>query len=104
MQHYAQVTEVDIKEAAELSIINGAKKRGQNVGQNVVQTVAVSHRTGPHEPKNSKHKNAVLGGKNAKNTPKTGILHKVDTTCQMGGIGLEPTTSCVSSRRSSQLS
>jgi hypothetical protein len=55
IQHYAQVTEADLKEAAMMSIIDDAEKRVQNP----MQTTAEPSRTEPHE---SKHSNDVSFG------------------------------------------
>jgi len=46
MQHYAQVTEADLQEAAKMTLINDAEKRVHNP----VQTTAAPTRTQSHEP------------------------------------------------------
>jgi integrase len=49
MQHYAQVTEADIQEAAKSSLINDAEKRVQKTVHNTVQTADATNRTEPQE-------------------------------------------------------
>ena len=96
MQHYAQVTEADTREAAESSILKGA--------ENTVQTAAVTGRKKSHEIKDRPPKYPIYCGKNAEKTIACDCLRKADTGYPVGGIGLEPTTPCVSSRCSSRLS
>ena len=49
MQHYAQVTEADIQEAAKSSLINDAEKRVQKTVHNTVQTADATNRNEPQE-------------------------------------------------------
>ena len=49
MQHYAQVTEADLQEAAKMAVLNDAESVVQKRVQNPVQTTAESRRTESHE-------------------------------------------------------
>lgn len=49
MEHYAQVTEADVKEAAKMSLINHAEKEVQKRVHNRVQNMAERSCTEPHE-------------------------------------------------------
>ena len=60
MQHYAQVTEADLQEAAKMTLINDAKKTVQKS----VQTTAEPTRTESHEPSSDTDVSPCLCGTN----------------------------------------
>jgi len=84
MKHYAQVTEGDLKEAAKMSLLSEAA--------HPAEMPCKAQKTGDSDIEET----VFLPGK-------TGIYSNLQEN-PLGGIGLEPTTSCVSSRRSSHLS
>jgi integrase len=58
MQHYAQVTEADLQEAAKLSLLEDAENRVQKTVHNPVQTAAEPSRTESHEVNNTSDVNS----------------------------------------------
>ncbi|MGB8226216.1 MAG: hypothetical protein WCE45_05050 [Sedimentisphaerales bacterium] len=84
MAHYAQVTDADFKEAAEMTILNDAEK---GIHHHIQPTAEPSH-TEPHEtpehiaasPDNCESKLELAGA--------------CEST-KMGGTGLEPVASCL---------
>ncbi len=110
MKHYAMATEESFKRAASIVVAPSAtihlSNQGPivgNVGQNVGQSDAVGSRLQSSAIRRPNKKTAKTSG----NDDSSGLV----TTCddespkrEMGGIGLEPTTSTMSTLRSNQLS
>jgi integrase len=91
MQHYAQVTEADMREAAKMSIINDAQKRVQDRVQTTDATPEISRKDSQDE------KEGVVVSPSNYNTLQQKekacmSLHNADFSCPMGDPGLEPRT------------
>ena len=103
MMHYAQVTEADLSGAAELAVIEDGKKTVQNpvhVVQNQVQTVATNSRTNSHETKSERGEIPCSCDEKTEKMKACDSMRDTGFLQPVGGIGLEPTASCMSSRRS----
>ena len=98
MQHYAQVTEADLRGAAELAVIEDGKKTVQNqvhVVQNQVQTVAANSRTKSHEVKSERGINPCFCGEKPEKTRACDSIRDTGSLQPVGDTGLEPVTSCL---------
>lgn len=80
LEHYAQVTEADMNEAAKMSLLNDAESRTQKVAQNAAQYHAVSGRIEPQTDINEDSESAFLplnaalcGSAHEQQLPETGV-------------------------------
>ncbi len=65
LEHYAQVTEADIQEAAKMSLLNDAEDRAQEAAQNAAQYPAASHCKRPQTERSKEQESAFLPPKPA---------------------------------------
>ena len=82
MEHYAQVTEADMKEAAKMSLLNDAENRTQKAAQNAAQYQAARSRKEPEAYTEEGSENAFL-------LQNAGVCDSVHEP-QMPGTGVEP--------------
>ncbi len=103
MQHYAQITEQDMKQAAKLAVLDDAEKTLEKGGVNRGQTVAVTPEIGRKERQEKKHgeDTTLLNATIYEQNKKGANLYE---SHPMGVTGLEPVTPSLSSWCSSQLS
>ena len=89
MQHYAQVTEADLKEAAKLAVMDDAKEAVQNPVHNPVQNAAASDCMGSHESTDAVDVTpCICSGIRQKDN----AMREYAKRGIMGPVGFEPTT------------
>ena len=82
LEHYAQVTEADLQEAAKMSLLNDAEDRAEKAAQNPAQYPAVSGRKQQQAEWGKEQENAFL--------PSDAVLCSSVHNQQLPGTGVEP--------------
>ena len=99
MQHYAQVTEADMQEAAKMAVLNEAekqvdvteKKEVQKTVHNTVQTTAVQSSTEQHEHKEDSNLSPYTCRTKQQFAAQCRTVQKQTKKTVLGRVGFEPT-------------
>ena len=97
LEHYAQVTEADMRKAAELAIIGDGKRVQNKVHevQNQVQTTPVAASNIPHEIDEQNNEYPRFCGNSPEKTKARNSMREASFLYPVGGTGLEPVTPCL---------
>ena len=82
LEHYAQVTEADLQEAAKMSLMNDAESQTEKAAQNAAQYPAVNGSKEPQTEWGKEQKSAFL--------PSNAVLCGSVHFQQLPGTGVEP--------------